>query len=416
MIFPLYIARRYLIAKKSHNLINIISVVSVIGITAGTAALVIVLSVFNGFQGLVTSLYNAFNPDLQITVQEGKTFHIQDMTLEQIHSIPGVAVVSEVVEENALARFGDRQYIVTIKGVSDDFTQLVPLQEHLLDGKYVLRSGDRDFAVIGAGVAYYLGIYPDVFSDPMSLYLPKRTRKNLAGMPDQSFNSGNVYVTGVFAVQQEFDMQYVIIPIGLARQLLEYTDEVTALEIGVEKGADIKIIRNEIQEILGSEFLVKNRLEQQALLYHIMKTEKWAVYLILTFILVIAAFNMIGSLSMLIIDKQKDIAVLWSLGASKRVIKNIFYAEGMMMSLAGGLIGLFLGTAVALLQQYFGFISLGGGEGSYIVDAYPVRVQFPDLVFVMLTVLIIGLLTSWYPVRQISRKYLSKRLNFFLMR
>jgi lipoprotein-releasing system permease protein len=416
MLFPFYIAKRYLIAKKSHNIINIISIISVIGVMVGTGALIIVLSVFNGFEGLVLGLFNSFNPDLKVVAIQGKTFTLSDEQSRKIKQIPGIAFVIETVEENALARFGDKQCIVMMKGVEDDFMKMTPLDDFMLNGSYTLGSGNKPAAVIGAGVAYYLGIYPEEFAVPMSLYLPKRTRKALTGSPDQSFNSQPVHVAGVFTIQQEFDLSYVIVPVSLARDLLEYENEVTALEIGLKPNPDQAAIIKELRSVLGSNFQIKDRYQQQATLYRVMKSEKWAVFFILTLILVIAAFNMIGSLSMLIVDKKKDIAVLWSLGASKSQIRKIFFTEGMMISLTGGLLGLFLGGLLALLQQEFGLLRLGGGEGTYIVDAYPVKVQLLDFIYVMITVILIGAATTWYPVRQISRKYLAQRMNFFLTR
>ena len=416
MLFPLYIAKRYLLAKKSHNIINIISIISVIGVMVGTGALILVLSVFNGFEGLVLSLYNSFDPELQITAREGKVFTITEDQLNQVKQIPEVAVVSQTMEENALARFGEKQYIVMMKGVDENFTRMTPLDDFLLNGRYIIGDENKPYAVIGAGVAYYLGIYPADFAVPMTLYVPQRTRKTLSGMPDQTFNSRNVNVAGVFNIQQEFDLSYVLVPISLARDLLEYDKEVSALEISLKPGASILQVRKQIAGILGSGFDLRDRYQQQATLYKVMKSEKWAVFFILTFILIIAAFNMVGSLSMLIVDKKKDISVLWSLGASKRTIKRIFFTEGLMISLFGGLLGLVLGGLIALAQQEFGILKLGGGEGTYIVDAYPVKVQLFDFFSVLVTVLFIGALTTWYPVRQISKRYLSQRLNFFLMR
>lgn len=416
MLFPLYIAKRYLIAKKSHNIINIISIISVIGVMVGTGALIIVLSVFNGFEGLVMGLFNSVNPDLKVTADEGKVFTLTEEQLSRIKSIPGVAYVVETVEETALARFGDSQCIVKLKGVSDEFTEMTPLDSFMLNGKYTLGSPQRPASVIGAGVAYYLGIYPEEFAVPVMLYLPKRTAKTLSGLPDQSFNSRPVRVAGVFSVQQEFDMSYVIAPIELARELLEYDREVTALELGISDPGATGSIEKQVAEITGPGFLIKDRFQQQATLYKVMKSEKWAVFFILALILVIAAFNMIGSLSMLIVDKKKDIAVLWSLGATKSLIRRIFFTEGMMISLAGGLLGLCLGGLLALLQQEFGLLKLGGGEGNYIVDAYPVKVQLLDFIYVLLTVILIGAATTWYPVRQISRKYLAQRMGVFFSR
>jgi len=416
MLFPFYIAKRYLIAKKSHNIINIISIISVIGVMVGTGALIIVLSVFNGFEGLVMGLFNSFNPDLKVEAIQGKSFTLSDEQNRKIKQIPGLAYVIETVEENALARFGDKQCIVMMKGVEDDFTKMTPLDSFMLNGRYTLGSSNKPASVIGAGVAYYLGIYPADFAVPMSLYLPKRTRKTLTGTPEQTFNVQPVHVAGVFSIQQQFDLSYVIVPVSLARELLEYTNEVTSLEIALKPDANKEVINKELRTVLGNNFEIRDRYQQQATLYRVMKSEKWAVFFILALILVIAAFNMIGSLSMLIVDKKKDIAVLWSLGAGKSQIRKIFFTEGMMISLAGGLLGLFLGGLLALLQQEFGLLRLGGGEGTYIVDAYPVKVQLLDFIYVMITVVIIGAATTWYPVRQISRKYLKQRMNFFLTR
>lgn len=416
MIFPFYIARRYLISKKSHNIIHVVSIISVAGITVGTMALILVLSVFNGFEGLVVDMFNRFNPELMVTPAKGKSFPVSQAPLAGLRQIDGVLQVVEVVEENALARFDDKQHIIVLKGVGPGFEEMTPLQDHMLEGSYTLQTGDRSYAVIGAGVAYYLGIYPDEFALPMTVYLPRRTRKTLSGTPEQAFNSRTVQVSGVFSIQQEFDMEYVLVPLQVARELLEYEDEATSLEIGLAPGADRDKVQGQVVAMLGEQYVVKNRLQQQSMLYRILKSEKWAVFFILSFILLIAAFNLVGSLSMLILDKKKDISVLWSLGANKGTIRRIFYAEGMMISLSGGLLGLLLGGLLAWLQQQFGMLQLGGGEGSYIVDAYPVQVQGLDFLLVFLTVILIGALTTWYPVAKISRKYLSQRLNFFLMR
>lgn len=416
MVFPLFIAKRYLVAKKSHNIINIISIISVIGVMVGSGALIIVLSVFNGFEGLVMGLFNSFNPDLKIEAAKGKTFVLSPEQMEKIRQVPGVEFVVESVEENALARFGEKQSIVMMKGVSDEFVMMTPLDDFMLNGKYTLGTDEKPAAAIGAGVAYYLSIYPEEFAVPISLYLPKRTKKTLTGLPEQSFNSRPVHVAGVFSIQQEYDMSYVIVPINLARELLDYDQDVTSIEIGMNDQSAIVAGKKQIATIIGPDLTIKDRYQQQATLYRVMKSEKWAVFFILALILVIAAFNMIGSLSMLIVDKKKDIAVLWSLGATKSQIKKIFYTEGMIISMAGGLLGLFLGGLLALLQQEFGLLRLGGGEGTYIVDAYPVKVQLLDFISVIFTVILIGAATTWYPVRQISRKYLTQRMGFFFSR
>ena len=416
MIFPLYIARRYLVSKKSHNLINVITWVSVAGVTIGTMALIIILSVFNGFEGLVTSLFHTFQPDLKIELAEGKTFSTSKFPMEGLHEIPGVAGVFEVVEENALVRYEDKQHIVLLKGMGPGYDEVSGLHDYMIAGDFTLGGEGRPFASIGAGVAYRLGLYLGDRSRTVQVFMPKRLKKTYTGLPDQSFNNSAIAVTGVFAVQQEFDESYMVVPASFVRSLLDYSDEVTSLDVMLAPEASASKVAGAIKERIGDEFMIRDRFMQQELLYRVMRTEKWAIFAILAFVLLIAAFNVIGSLSMLMLDKRKDISVLWSMGASRSMIRRIFIAEGMLISVAGGVIGLLLGGLLAFLQQEFGFIRLGGGEGTYIVDTYPVEVEWRDFIYVLITVLLIGALTVWYPVRQISRKYLSQRLNFFLMR
>jgi ABC-type lipoprotein release transport system permease subunit len=416
LYLPYYIAKRYLISKKSHNIINIISVISVIGVTVGTMALIMVLSVFNGFESLVLSLFNSFNPDIKIEASRGKVINTESFPFEDVGNIEGVARYWEVVEENALARYRESQHVVKVKGVASDYLERSGLRDFTIAGSPVMEKNNVQQAFIGAGVAYYLGVYLGDFNPPMSLYVPSRTSKNLSAIQGNAFNQEIVAVAGVFSLQQEFDRDYVFIPIQTARQLMEYENEVTSVEVVVEKGESLLEIKDRIQVLLGEEYTVKTRFDQQSLLYQVMRSEKWATFVILAFILVIATFNVIGSLSILIIDKKKDIAVLWSLGASKKLIKRIFIAEGMMISVFGGIAGLLAGGLIAYLQQQFGFVPLGSSGDSYIVDAYPVRVEFLDFLLVLLTVITIGAITVWYPVRQISRKILVQRLNFFLMR
>ena len=409
MKFPIYIAKRYLISRKSHNIINIISGISVLGITVGTMALVIILSVFNGFEKLVISLFNVFNPDLKIELAEGKTFSLAELPADSIRSMPEVIYFTEVVEENALLRNDERQHIVRVKGVSDDFREMSGLDSMLVDGHFVLEANGQDFAVLGAGVAYFLDIGLGKVPNTLSVYVPSRTRS--PGLSFESaFNQRNVIPAGIFSVQQDFDSEYVILPLDFVRDLLEYEDQLTALEIGLKDGADIQSVQESIQKLAGDKFEVKNRFQQQELLYKIMRSEKWVSFLILTFILVIATFNLIGSISMLILDKKKDIAVLHSMGADNRLIRKIFMAEGLMISWFGGFLGLLLGTLIVLLQQYFGLIRLGAPGGTFVVEYYPVVLQITDLIYVFLTVSVIGLLSTWFPVKQISRKYLDQKL------
>jgi len=379
------------------------------GIMVGTMALIVVLSVFNGFESLVASLYNSFNPDLEITVKKGKSFTLEQLGAERIWEIPGVVHMTEVVEENALLKNGKRQYIARMKGVSDEFNQMTAIDSAIVDGDYVLQYGENPCGVFGAGVAYHLGVIPGDFADPVGIYVPSRTADFKPGL-EQPFNQGNVMPSGVFSIQQDFDLSLVIVPLWFARDLLEYTDELTALEIGLGEDADINGIKAAVLEIAGEGFYVKDRYEQEELLYKIMNAEKWIIFLILAFILMIATFNVIGSLSMLIIDKQKDIAVLHSLGANNTMIRRIFLLEGLLISMLGALTGLILGGLLSWLQQEFGIISLGEGDGLFIIDAYPVEVRAMDFLYVFLTVFVIGYLAALIPARRISRRNMEQKL------
>lgn len=409
MNLPLHIARRYLVSKKSHNIINVISGISVLGITVGTMALIIVLSVFNGFESLVSSLYNSFNPDLEITVREGKTFHPEMAGAARILELPGVAHLGEVVEENALLKNESRQYIARMKGVDAQFQQIAAIDSAIIDGEYLLEQGDIACGVFGAGVSYFLGVFPDEFSPTVEVFVPSRTASYKPGL-EQPFNQGKLIPSGVFSIQQDFDRSLVLVPLWFARELLEYSDEVTALEIGLETGADGDKVKAQIMDICGENFVVKDRHEQEELLYKIMNSEKWIIFLILAFILMIATFNVIGSLSMLIIDKQKDIAVLHSMGAGHKLIRRIFLFEGLMITMLGALAGLLLGGLISGIQQHFGIIRLGPDDGSFVVNAYPVMLQAMDFVYVFLTVFVIGYFAAWLPVKRISRKYLKQKL------
>ena len=413
MNFPFYIAKRYLFSKKSHNIINIISLVSVVGVTIGTLALIVVLSVFNGFEDLVKSLFNTFNPDLQITVKEGKTFDAHQVSRDKISQIPGVVSFTEVVEENALLKYNSEQYIVTLKGVSDDYLHNNPLDTMLFDGDFILKNGNIDLTIMGYLVAYNLGIKINDYSNPVYAYVPRRTKKGLTTL-DQSFNSGALVPSAVFSVQQEIDTKYVIVPIDFTRKLLEYENEVTAIEIRLQPETDTDDIQDQIQNIIGEQFIVKTRFQQQELLYKIMRSEKWAIFFILTFIIIIATFNVVGTLYMLILDKRKDIAILFSMGANEKKIKRIFLAEGLMITLTGALTGLFIGYILCVIQINFGLIKLGSDADAFIIPYYPVKIMLMDFVAVFGIVSVIGLAAAWYPVKQISNKYLQHRISDFL--
>lgn len=399
MRLPFFIARRYLFAKKSHNIINIISGISAAGIMVGTMALIIVLSVFNGFEHVIVSLFNTFDPDIRITLVEGKTFHTGDIASDKIKKMNGIVRYTDVLEENALLRCNNRQYFATIKGVSPEFQQSSGLDSMLVEGDMILESKGEPFAVAGRGVAFYLGLNPQDMVHKLEIYVPRRGAT--AARPDQAFNSASLFTSGIFAIQDDFDSKYVLLPIDFTRELLNYTDEVSAVELGLKKGMETELIQKNLQTLVGARFKVENRFQQQSTLYSLMKSEKLAVFFILGFILLIASFNVIGSLSMLIIEKKKDIKILWSLGADGRLIRRIFLVEGLLVTTLGALTGLILGAGICWVQQHFGIVKLQVSGGSFLIDSYPVSMQLFDFVMVFLTVFFIGLAAVIFPVRNI---------------
>ncbi len=404
MNFSLYIAKRYLVSKKSNNLINVISLISVIGQVVGTAALIIVLSVFNGFEDVIKNLYNTFNPDFVITAEKGKSFHYSNFPTGEMTSIEGVSGIARVIEEDALFKYRDNQYIGKIKGVSDNYQNLSQIDLTIQEGSFSLQEGVSDFAVIGAGVAWYLDINIRDVRRLLSVYLPKRGNASSFSF-NSAFNNKVIHPAGTFSVQQEFDEKYVFVPLRFARQLLEYEDEVTSVEVFLEEGTDTDRVQSKMQTILGDTFQIKNRYQQNKTLYKLLRSEKLAIFLILVFILILASFNIVGSLSILIVEKLKDIAILKSMGAGKSLIKKIFTTEGILISLTGSLLGLIVGFVLLQLQLQFGLIKLGAGEGSFIIDAYPVKILPLDFLYVFITVIIIGYIATWYPVRFLTAKY-----------
>jgi lipoprotein-releasing system permease protein len=400
--FSFRIARRYLFSKKSHNAINIISGISAAGVGVGAMALVCVLSVFNGFELLISDMFSSFDPDLKITLTHGKSFDVNSPDFNSLRKDKSVAYFTEVVEENALLRFKDKQMPATIKGVSDDFEKMTHIDSIMYDGKFVLYDGAFQRAVPGVGVAGILGLGAH-FIDPLYIYAPKRTSKINLLRPENSFNQIGTFVSGIFSVKQlQYDDHYVLVSIALARELFEYEKyKVSSVELKLSKGANFEKVQKQIQTLLGNRFQVKNRYEQQESFFKIMKIEKWITYLILCFILLIASFNIIGSLSMLIIDKKADIETLRSLGANNQLIKRIFLFEGWMISAVGAIGGISIGAIICLLQQNFGILKLGTG---YVVDAYPVITNAMDIMLVFVTVIIMGFLAAYYPVRYIRTK------------
>lgn len=409
MNFPFYIARRYLFSKKSHNAINVISAISVCGVALATLALVCTLSVFNGFQDLVTTFFTAFDPQLKITAVRGKVFDGQDKRVLQLKKMPDVEVYSESLEDNVMVQYQGRQAMAVVKGVEDNFDQLTPIDSILFGrGDLLLHDEVVDYAIPGIQLLSTLGSGIR-FLDPLEIYAPRRGAKVNMANPSTAFVTGNLFSSGlVFAVNQEkYDASYILTSIDFARRLFRYTTEVSAINLKLKAGADTDAVKKHIQDLLGDDFLVQDRYEQQADTYRIMEIEKLISYLFLTFILMIACFNVIGSLSMLIIDKRDDVVTLRNLGASDRQIVRIFLFEGRMISFFGAFAGVVLGLLLCWLQQEYGLIALGS-SGSFVVDAYPVSVHASDVLLIFITVLLIGFLSVWYPVRFLSKRLLNK--------
>lgn len=403
MKLSLYIAKRYLFAKKSRNAINVISAISVAGVMVGTMALITILSVFNGLEEMVRSIFSTSDPQIKITPVKGKVFTPDSLMLKRLASADGVDVFAITLEENALLRFEEQQYIATVKGVSLNYAEVTDLDTAMWDGSFTLQDENgRPYAIAGLGVANYLGIRLN-FVSPLAIYIPDRNAK-IRGTPDNEFTRKYIYLSGIFAVEQEFDSKYLFLPVDFARELLGYTDEVSAIEVRMKPGADEKKTQNAIREVMGDNFLVQNRYEQQEIFYKVMKAERLAIFVILTFILIIASFNIIGSLTMLIIEKERDINILRSLGADNQLIRRIFIYEGWMISFIGTLLGLLLGFILCASQQHFGIVKLAGE--SLLIDAYPVRMKMADFLIVAATVLAIGYAAAWYPVHYLSRRHL----------
>ena len=410
MNLPFYIARRYLFSKKKHNAINIIYGISVCGVALATLALVCTLSVFNGFQDMVAGFFTAFDPELKITIREGKVFEPQGAAFQEVRSLPEIGVWTETLEENAMVQYKDRQAMAIIKGVEDNFEELTSIDSLLYGaGEFILHDSIVDYGVLGVELISELGTGLQ-FVDPLQVYAPKRNvRVNMAN-PSASFNRDYLFSPGVVFVvnQQKYDARYILTSLSFARNLFNYDTEVSAVELKLKPGADVTAVQRKIARILGDEFVVLDRYEQQADVFRIMEIEKFISYLFLTFILAIACFNVIGSLSMLILDKREDVETLRNLGADDRLIARIFLFEGRLISLFGALSGIVLGLLLCYIQQRFGIISLGGGNGSFIVDAYPVSVHVTDVVLIFITVITVGFLSVWYPVHYLTRRLLKK--------
>ena len=412
-----FIAQRYLLAKKSHNLINIVTWISIISICVATFAMIFVLSVFNGFNTVISDMIHQFSPDLNISAVKGKTININDFPFDKIKEINGVDYVFPTITEDVLFKNSNKQQIGQVKGIPDDYNKISRIKGTILgDTSFIIRNDRINFGIPGAGMAYFLGINVYQPYSSIQVFAPKRGNASSFSI-ENSFNSSTLMVTDVFSTQQEIDERLVLTPLSWLTKLTEYEGLCTDVEVFINdigqqttNNRQLKKIKKEIKNILGNDYKVYDQHEQQETLYKMMKSEKLAVYLILTFILIMATFNMIGTLSMLITDKRKDISILKSMGADTNLIKKIFFNEGLLVSVVGGLLGLLLGIVAVLIQQYFGIIRLGNG-GTYIIDAYPVALQLTDVALVFFTITIIGSLASFFTANKSIKNMQDVSLN-----
>lgn len=408
MNLPFFIARRYLFSRKSHNAINIVTGISVACVAVVTAALIIILSAMNGLSDLVESLYNTFHADVRITPAKGKVFMLKPDEVAALKQIPGVAWYTEIVDENVLVENDDRQLIVTMRGVSDDYAKLTQFDTTVRQGEYDLHPHGQTGAIAGQEIGGRLNLGE---MSPISLYVPKRDRSlslDFNNLDEEPFNKDMAYVTGLYSVSSDFDGKYVLLPIDQVRKLMDYTTEMTSAEIGLQKGADANAVVSAVKAKLGKDFVVQTRYQQNELLFSTLESEKMWTFIILLFVLLIATFNTIGSLTLLIIEKKKDIGVLWSMGADMRVIRRVFFTEGLLISFAGTIIGTVLGVGICYIQEKFGVI--GFSEG-FVVDTYPVAMHTSDLVLIVGAVTAIGLVAAWYPVSVYTRRYQSVKFS-----
>lgn len=406
MSLSLKIAIRYLFSKKSHSAINIISMVSICGVAVTTMALICTLSVYNGFQDLIASLYSSLDPQIKITPATGKTLSLQDPSIKSLTEWQEIDAIAPVIEENALLIYRNRQMPVLLKGVPDNYTRVSNIDSILLDGNFFLKDSIANYATIGVGVANRLEVGAH-YVYPLFVYTPKRKAKVNLANPSNAFNEDRMFATAVFSVNQpEYDDQMVIVPLDMATKLFDYSHQASALEIKLKPGTNEKRTISSLSEHLGEDYLVKDRMMQQETSFRMMQIEKWMTFLILAFILMIATFNVIGSLSMLIIDKQNDIKTLQNLGADEKLISRIFLTEGWLISAIGAGTGLIAGIFLCWLQQEYGLLRLGQTSGAFIVDAYPIHLLWTDAFAVLAIVTLLGFPAAWYPVKYLRNKWL----------
>ncbi len=404
MHIPLYIARRYLFSKKSKNAINYITAVSVVLVAVVSMALIIAMSVFNGLAFFVSSLFNLFDPQLKISQTNGDIF-IPDSAWVRIEQIPSVASYSEVLEADVLISYSEKQLVGKIKGVPENYAQTSDVDSVIIEGEFDIFNDVVNYVAVGQGIVYDLSIGLH-FRDALHIYAPKR-ESSISINPTDEFNRKHAYPKAIFTVQQDIDHSYVIASLSFVRDLLSYSEsEVSSVELRLLPDADEAAVMSEIQNIIGDGFIVQNREQQHAFLTKITQTEKLITFLIVSFILVIASFSIVGAITMLMIEKYKDIQIFKSMGASRSLIQRIFVFEGWIISIVGAFIGISIGLAVSFIQQEYGVIGLSNAGGSFATDAYPVQVQFQDVLSVSAMVLTVGFLAAYYPVTFMSKKYI----------
>ena len=399
MNFPFFIAKRYLFSSKTKRAVNIISFVSVMGVIIGTSALVLLLSVFNGFEDLILNMYNSFDPHIKITSNEGKTFNSKNI-ISELKKNEDILYLTDILEEKVLMKNGDYEFIASIKGVGEDFNKMTNLDSIIVEGESFNNYGNKNVAVLGQGVAYHLSMGVGNMFNRLRIFVPNRESKTLLN-PTSAFSSTSVLPIGIFSLGAEYDSKYIITPIDFLQDLLQ-KNEVSAIEINLKDESRMLEIQKYLQTNLGKNYKVSNRLQQHAVLHKILNSEKLGVFIILTFMLVISTFNIIGSLSMLMIEKKKDIKTFWNLGATQKSIQEIFFTEGMLTIIIGSLLGILLGLVLATIQMRYGII--GMGEGNFIIHSYPVSIHYVDLIWVECTMLFIGFFASWYPARVLSKR------------
>jgi lipoprotein-releasing system permease protein len=407
---PLLIAKRYFLSKKKRNIITIISNISMVGVAVGTMALIVVLSVFNGLEDLVRSLYGKSDPNLAITAVHGKSFEMTPTFLAKVQNMPGVALVTEVIEDNALLQYHDRQMVVKMRGLSENYFGQSPIDSSIKAGDHRLRRGDLEYALVGEGVQHELSITLDNRLAPLKLLYPRQVpgRKTLSINPDQAFNEENILAGGIFQIEQHLDDSYLFVPLSFAQRLLNYGNRRTALYVRVGSSFKLDNVKDELRESLGSEFVVQDSDEQHVSLLKAIKIEKLFVFITFAFILLIASLNIFFSLSMLVIDKRKDIAVLMAMGASEQTVRRTFLLVGAIVALVGALSGLVLGVTICWVQQTFHLVSMG--MATSIVDSYPVKMQASDIFFICLAIIAITLAVSIRPALNAGRMDVKENL------